>query len=289
MAIVKCKECGHDVSNSAKTCPHCGYKIQRSNLPILFLILFVLAVAINYGNTGNESSKSSVAQAGESNQDRKESPEKIESSCLNFSKKFGYESKLTSAQKTEIWEKNYQGKIFNWQVQLVSVEKNLDGSYFAAFVCLPPTNKPLLINLEIPTEFKEKVLKIKKGATYILEGRLLEFEVAPLEFSDQVSAKVQSTFVEIQPSNSFKKTATNVEANWIMRGSDKTCFPAKGEFDYNKIKADYRECKPDNSGGYPDGVYILDCRLSVLGTQLAFFKTLDLCNRMSKSVEPPSI
>lgn len=24
MAMTKCKECGHEVSNSAKTCPHCG-------------------------------------------------------------------------------------------------------------------------------------------------------------------------------------------------------------------------------------------------------------------------
>lgn len=30
MALKKCKECGHQVSSKAKTCPNCGYKLKKS-------------------------------------------------------------------------------------------------------------------------------------------------------------------------------------------------------------------------------------------------------------------
>ena len=29
MALIKCPECGKDVSTSAETCPHCGYPINK--------------------------------------------------------------------------------------------------------------------------------------------------------------------------------------------------------------------------------------------------------------------
>jgi uncharacterized membrane protein YvbJ len=28
MALIKCEECGNDVSSEAETCPHCGIKIK---------------------------------------------------------------------------------------------------------------------------------------------------------------------------------------------------------------------------------------------------------------------
>lgn len=33
MALIKCSECGGDISSSAKTCPHCGIKISLSKCP----------------------------------------------------------------------------------------------------------------------------------------------------------------------------------------------------------------------------------------------------------------
>ncbi len=29
MALLKCPECGHDVSSEAEACPHCGYPIKK--------------------------------------------------------------------------------------------------------------------------------------------------------------------------------------------------------------------------------------------------------------------
>lgn len=33
MALIKCEECGESISSSAKTCPHCGIKINLETCP----------------------------------------------------------------------------------------------------------------------------------------------------------------------------------------------------------------------------------------------------------------
>jgi RNA polymerase subunit RPABC4/transcription elongation factor Spt4 len=53
MALIKCKDCGKEISKQAKTCPQCGRK--KKNIPweifkfcfgmIFFIILFVLAAS----------------------------------------------------------------------------------------------------------------------------------------------------------------------------------------------------------------------------------------------------
>ena len=59
MAMKKCKECGEEISSSAKKCPKCG-KDQRNFFmkhPVLYtiLIIIIIAVATSFGgnNTGN--------------------------------------------------------------------------------------------------------------------------------------------------------------------------------------------------------------------------------------------
>ncbi|MBN0552450.1 zinc ribbon domain-containing protein [Pseudomonas aeruginosa] len=44
MALIKCKECGAQVSNKAKACPSCGAKVPKSVGVIgwLFVIFIVL-------------------------------------------------------------------------------------------------------------------------------------------------------------------------------------------------------------------------------------------------------
>lgn len=32
MALIKCPECGKDVSTSAQTCPHCGYQLKKQQI-----------------------------------------------------------------------------------------------------------------------------------------------------------------------------------------------------------------------------------------------------------------
>lgn len=59
MALMKCKECGAQISTSAKLCPQCGYKPRRTSLlmwgaTILLLIFFgVPFLAGSYNNKGD--------------------------------------------------------------------------------------------------------------------------------------------------------------------------------------------------------------------------------------------
>lgn len=31
LSLIKCKECGNEISDTAKQCPHCGYRLKRKN------------------------------------------------------------------------------------------------------------------------------------------------------------------------------------------------------------------------------------------------------------------
>ncbi len=59
MAIKKCKECGKEVSTSAKVCPHCGKKYPTGGFtwPAKIFLIFILLVAIGKF-VDNQSSKS---------------------------------------------------------------------------------------------------------------------------------------------------------------------------------------------------------------------------------------
>lgn len=76
MALTKCKECGHDVSTSAKTCPNCGAPLvnRTSRLAIVLLILLFVFVVLpllghikrsaeRYGSRRTKPSSTSVTQS----------------------------------------------------------------------------------------------------------------------------------------------------------------------------------------------------------------------------------
>lgn len=71
MAIVKCKECGRELSTKAEACPKCGAKQKRPSgclKVVLFLLLAFIALAIiapfvNDKNTSNSSSTPAPAAA----------------------------------------------------------------------------------------------------------------------------------------------------------------------------------------------------------------------------------
>lgn len=45
MSLRKCPDCGHDVSTSARACPHCGRPNRRPSLPVEIFAYLVLAIA----------------------------------------------------------------------------------------------------------------------------------------------------------------------------------------------------------------------------------------------------
>lgn len=58
MAMKKCKECGADISSSAKVCPKCGKKLKHTGLRVLLgiiiLIVGVVALASNNGTQNGQ-------------------------------------------------------------------------------------------------------------------------------------------------------------------------------------------------------------------------------------------
>src|SRR4051812_9131905 len=58
MALVKCSECGNEISTKAKTCPKCGAKVKRMGI-LGGIFWAMLAFLIYSGITGNAITSSS--------------------------------------------------------------------------------------------------------------------------------------------------------------------------------------------------------------------------------------
>ena len=65
MALVKCKECGEDVSTKAKTCPKCGAKAPRktSKFTWFVLICMIIGIYVAIQTPSYEVSSSTTSQA----------------------------------------------------------------------------------------------------------------------------------------------------------------------------------------------------------------------------------
>lgn len=71
MALVKCKECGEQISTSAKSCPKCGAKPPRKTSLFTWIALFIIILA---GYTASQISSTSTSSAGgQSSQSRSSS------------------------------------------------------------------------------------------------------------------------------------------------------------------------------------------------------------------------
>lgn len=70
MSLIKCKECGKEVSNKAKTCPGCGAEIKNglSAVQIVGGVFFGL-IAIGFIASGSSNSGSSSTVAGYSSKE----------------------------------------------------------------------------------------------------------------------------------------------------------------------------------------------------------------------------
>ena len=60
MAMKRCKECGEEISSSAKTCPKCGKK--QGGIGKVILILLVLVVIIAAAGSGTSSNKGTTGE-----------------------------------------------------------------------------------------------------------------------------------------------------------------------------------------------------------------------------------
>ncbi len=61
MAMKKCKECGNEISKSAKTCLNCGKKQKKSIGAIIFLIIVIAIIGTAVGSNNSTTPSSSTA------------------------------------------------------------------------------------------------------------------------------------------------------------------------------------------------------------------------------------
>lgn len=58
MALIKCKECGKEISKDAELCPHCGKKIKKGNLFLQIIgVLFIIGFIGNLSNGDKTNNK----------------------------------------------------------------------------------------------------------------------------------------------------------------------------------------------------------------------------------------
>lgn len=66
MALVKCAECGHEISKSAKACPQCGAKVVRTSIVTKFFVgllgIGLIAAIVNGGGNTPTSSTPATPQ-----------------------------------------------------------------------------------------------------------------------------------------------------------------------------------------------------------------------------------
>lgn len=68
MALIKCRECGKEVSSKAKTCPNCGVSTPKgSNAGVVIVIILCLFIIFIVANSGNDSSTGSSSSYSRTN------------------------------------------------------------------------------------------------------------------------------------------------------------------------------------------------------------------------------
>ncbi len=71
MALIKCEECGREISEEARTCPNCGVKTAKTKKQnktmskvVIMVLIIVILIAIIGINTNNAKKKDLMYQCG---------------------------------------------------------------------------------------------------------------------------------------------------------------------------------------------------------------------------------
>ncbi len=100
-------------------------------------------------------------------------PEKpIKETCYQLSHKFGASSSLSDLQKEELW-KDYQGRTFEWSLEVTEVSSDLFGGFTVQYKCSPKSSSFIQdIQIKYPDSRKQYVMQFSKGRSYTVKGRL---------------------------------------------------------------------------------------------------------------------
>jgi hypothetical protein len=81
MALIKCKECGNEVSDTAKACPHCGANVPKSSGYVAIIVIVIAGFFLLVTCSDKSKNTSSTALSSSGNRLSK-SPEDITAECF---------------------------------------------------------------------------------------------------------------------------------------------------------------------------------------------------------------
>lgn len=189
LGMVKCKECGAEISSKAKVCPHCGFDTRsrlilfvralgiwwgrRSYLSRIFIrfgigtcfLVFIFALgSLSGGEESTSKPSSSQLSTKTASQTTAPEPKILDISYFEFDSLFGLGGSLTDIQKEEVFKRDYKGRYVQWKCELVDIsEETFGDDYIMTMKCDPRSfTHDLLVYLR--EDQKDKALYLEKGS-----------------------------------------------------------------------------------------------------------------------------
>ncbi len=135
----------------------------------IFVLIIIGAIFADTPKTSKENTIKQPSQKLEI-QAKKIKPN-VKESCLFLSGLFGAGSQYSDLQKEELWKK-YEGKIFEWPLEIVQVSSGLFGGYRVQCKCLDSKSFIQDIQLSYDDNAKPYVLSLQVKKMYQLKGKL---------------------------------------------------------------------------------------------------------------------
>ena len=170
MAMKKCKECGEEISSSAKKCPKCG-KDQRNFFmkhPVLYTILILIIIAVA-GSSGSDTTNTTTTSTADTTTTTTttETPEVIEYTAIDVDTlNDALENNAAAAKDT--YNKKYleiTGKLSNIDSDLsyISIGSTTDEWDFMTIQCFIKDQAT-----------KDIVKTLSKDDTIVVRGQITE-------------------------------------------------------------------------------------------------------------------
>ncbi len=230
MALIKCPECGNEVSSKAKNCPKCGYKISKGigcGAAIGIVLLVFLAIGVISSPTFNQftDDKLHTTQENSTSQTNTPSPSK---------------EKLPGEQWVYLQSDDQMGKGSIYQALVSSINTvNFDFPYSG------PQHGTLILRTH-PRYGKDIIFKIERGqflcSSYDGCNVLVRFdEEEPVKYSSSTAADNSTETIFIRDYNKFvgkmlKAQKIRISTNIYQEGTPVFEFDVRN-FDVKEYKS----------------------------------------------------
>ncbi len=165
MAMKNCKECGTEISSSAKVCPKCG-KEQRNFFQkhvILTIILVVIVLGIVFGGSGDKSTSNTVTTSTSTVQGEQQEEKKTEE-LLEVDYKVLWQDYQDNAIGADA---KYKDKMLKLTGEVEDINREIAGNPYVTFKVGTLQN----VRLTFKKSEEEKISQLSKGQIITVKGK----------------------------------------------------------------------------------------------------------------------